>query len=54
METQPKIWYTKYRGYIVKNWVDPETNLIKQMKIPHNQPNNFLQFLDNYFTYKLN
>ena len=53
-ENTTKVWYTKYRGYIVKNWIDPDTNLIKQMKIPYNQPNNFLQFLDNYFTYKLN
>jgi hypothetical protein len=54
MENNPKVWYTKYRGYIVKNWIDPKTNLIRQMKIPYNQPNNFLDFLDNYFMYKLN
>ena len=51
---ETKVWYTQYRGYIVKSWIDSETNLIKQMKIPYNQPNNFLHYLDYYFTYKLN
>lgn len=49
-----KVWYNNYRGYIVKNWVDPKTNLIMQEKVPYNQPNNFLKFLDNYFQNKLN
>jgi hypothetical protein len=48
-----QIWYTHYRGYIIKNWVDPVTNRIIQEKIPYNQPNNYLKFLDNYFMYKL-
>ena len=48
-----KIWYTNYRGYIVKSWLCPETNRIMEEKIPYNQPNNFLHFLDNYFKYKL-
>ncbi len=49
-----KVWYTQYRGYIVKNWIDTETNLIKQMKVSYNQPSNFVNYLDYYFTYKLN
>ena len=49
-----KVWYNNYRGYIVKNYVDPITNRIIQEKIPYNQPNNFLKFLDNYFENKLN
>ena len=48
-----KVWYNHYRGYIVKNYVDPKTNMIIQEKIPYNQPNNFLYFLDNYFENKL-
>jgi hypothetical protein len=49
-----KIWYNNYGGYIIKNWIEPGTNLIKQEKIPYNQPNNFIKFLDNYFMNKLN
>ena len=48
-----QIWYTHYRGYIIKNWVDKDTNMIVQEKIPYNQPNNYLNYLDNYFMYKL-
>lgn len=48
-----KIWYTHYRGYIVKSWLCPKTNLIMEEKIPYNRPNNFLNFLDNYFRYQL-
>jgi len=48
-----KVWYNHYRGYIVKNYIDPKTNMIIQEKIPYNQPNNFLHFLDNYFQNKL-
>jgi len=48
-----QIWYTHYRGYIIKNWIDKDTNRIVQEKIPYNQPNNYLNYLDNYFMYKL-
>jgi len=48
-----QIWYTHYRGYIIKNWVDKDTNMIVQEKILYNQPNNYLNYLDNYFMYKL-
>lgn len=48
-----QIWYTHYRGYIIKNWVDKDTNRIVQEKIQYNQPNNYLNYLDNYFMYKL-
>ena len=51
--TNSQIWYTHYRGYIIKNWVDKDTNRIIQEKIPYNQPNNYLNYLDNYFMYKL-
>jgi hypothetical protein len=54
MENNVKVWYSKYRGCLVKNWIDPQTGLIKQMKIPYNQPDNFLNYLNYYFTYKLN
>jgi hypothetical protein len=52
-ENNSQIWYTHYRGYIIKNWVDKDTNRIIQEKIPYNQPNNYLNYLDNYFMYKL-
>ncbi len=48
-----KVWYSQYRGYIIKNWIEKGTNKIKQEKLEYNQPNNFLGFLNNYFTYKL-
>jgi hypothetical protein len=44
-----KIWYNHYRGYIVKNYLDPNTNMIIQKKIPYNQPNNIINFINNYF-----
>lgn len=48
------VWYNHYRGYIVKSWIDNDSNRIMQEKIPYNQPNNYLNFLDNYFKYRLN
>jgi hypothetical protein len=53
IENTPKVWYTHYRGYIVKSWLEPVTNRIIQEKIPYNQPNHYLEFLDNYFKYNL-
>lgn len=50
---ETKIWFNHYRGYIIKNWVDPKTNLIMQERLPYNQPNHYLKFLDNYFLYNL-
>lgn len=47
--TDSKVWYKHTKGFIVKSWVDPNTNLIVEEKIPYNQPNHFLNFLDNYF-----
>ena len=46
------VWYTNAKGYIIKSWVSPN-NMIIEEKIPYNQPNNYLNFLDNYFMYKL-
>jgi hypothetical protein len=43
-----KVWYTHYKSYIVKSWIHPITNRIIEEKIPYNQPNNYLKFLDNY------
>jgi len=43
-----KVWYTHYKSYIVKSWLHPVTNRIVEEKIPYNQPNNYLKFLDNY------
>jgi hypothetical protein len=51
---EEKVWYNQYRGYIVKSWIDKNTNLIQQKKIPYNQPNNFINFLNNYFTNRIN
>ncbi len=48
MYNNSHVWYTHYRGYIIKNWFDKETNRIMQEKIPYNQPNNFIQYLDKY------
>ena len=36
-----QIWYTHYRGYIIKNWVDKDTNRIVQEKIPASVRNDF-------------
>ena len=47
------VWYTHYRGYIVKSYLEHNTNRIIEEKIPYGQPSNFLNFLDNYFKYKL-
>ena len=33
-----QVWYTHYRGYIIKSWIDKNTNRILQEKIPYNQP----------------
>ena len=48
------VWYTHYRGYIVKSTIDRNTNKIIEEKMPYNQPNNYINFIDNYFKYKLN
>ena len=44
-----KVWYTHTKGYIIKRWVDPKTNLIVEERLPYNQPSNYLTFLNNYF-----
>ena len=49
-----KVWYTNYRGYIVKSTLELHTNRIREEKIPYNHPNTFLNFLDNYFKNELN
>ena len=48
------VWYTHMRGCIIKNWVDPETNLIKQERMPYNQPNHYLKEINDYFKCHLN
>ena len=48
------VWYNHYGGYIIKSWIDKDSNRIMQEKIPYNQPNNYLKLLDNYFKYRLN
>ena len=48
-----RIWYTHSKGYIIKNRIDPNTNLIIQERIPYNQPNYYLESINNYFKYKL-
>ena len=48
-----QVWYTHYRGYITKSWIDKNTNKIVQEKIQYNQPDNYSNFLKNYFMYKL-
>lgn len=49
-----KVWYSHFRGYIIRSYLDPITNRIVNEKIPYNQPNVFRNFLDDYFRYKLN
>lgn len=49
-----KVWYTHYRGYIVKSVLDYDTGQIYEKMIPYNQPSNFRNFLDNYFENELN
>lgn len=49
-----KVWYTNYRGYIVKSVLDQETGVIHEKMIPYNQPSNFRNFLNNYFENELN
>jgi hypothetical protein len=41
--TNTKVWYVHSKGYIIKNWIEPNTNKILQEKIPYNQPNNYLK-----------
>jgi hypothetical protein len=53
-QNSSQVWYTHYRGYIIKNWIEKDTNRIIQEKIEYNQPDNYLKYLDNYFRYKLN
>ena len=48
-----KVWYTHFKGYIIKSYIHPVTNRIIEEKIPYNQPNNYLHFLDDYFKYKI-
>jgi uncharacterized membrane protein YheB (UPF0754 family) len=52
-EFKPKVWYTQYRGYIVKSVLD-HNNRIHEEKIPFNQPSSFRNFLNNYFLNELN
>ena len=47
------VWYTHSRGCIVKSILDPITNRIIEEKIPYNQPNNYLHFLNKYFKNEL-
>jgi hypothetical protein len=48
-----KVWYTHFRGCIVKSWIDPNTNLIKEERLPYNQPDHYLHSINNYFKYHL-
>lgn len=50
---EPRVWYKHAKGFIIKSWVDPKTNLIVEERMPYNQPNHYLHFLDNYFKYNL-
>ena len=52
INSNSNVWYTHTKGYIIKSWID-QNNMIIEEKIPYNQPNNYLKFLDNYFMYKL-
>ena len=45
---QQRIWYNHYRGYIVKSWFNPNTNLIEEEKIPYNKNVPIKSFLDKY------
>ena len=49
-----KVWYTHYKSYIVKSWIEEGTNKIYEEKIPYNQPSNMTNFLANYFKNDLN
>jgi len=53
MNNNSNVWYTHYGGYIIKNWIEKDTNRIIREKIEYNRPNNYLKYLDYYFTYKL-
>lgn len=44
-----KVWYTHYRSYITRSYLEPVSNLIIEEKIPYNQHTNFQNFLKNYF-----
>lgn len=48
-----KVWTTHTKGFIIKNWVDPDTNKIMEERLPYNQPQHYLNNLNNYFKYKL-
>jgi hypothetical protein len=44
-----KVWYTHYKSYITRSYLEPVSNLIIEEKIPYNQHSNFQNFLKNYF-----
>lgn len=52
-EANPKVWYTHYKGNIVKSVLD-SNNRIHEKAIQYNQPSEFRNFLNNYFSNKLN
>jgi hypothetical protein len=48
-ENTPRVWWNDYRGCITKSILYPGEKIIKQDGIPYNQPENFIDFLDEYF-----
>jgi hypothetical protein len=51
--TSPRVWYNHYRGYIVRNTLDPQTNRIIQERMEFNSPANYNKQIDDFFMYKL-
>jgi hypothetical protein len=49
-----KVWYTHYKSYITRSYLEPVSNLIIEEKIPYSQHTNFQNFLKNYFQNDLN
>ncbi len=49
-----KVWYNERGGFIYQSYFCPMTGKIQEKCIPNNQPQNFNNFLYNYFTQKLN
>lgn len=51
--SEVRVWYNHYRGYVVRNTYNPNTNRILQQRLEYNSPNNYVQQIDDFFMYKL-
>ena len=48
-----RVWYNHFRGYVVRNTYEPQTNRIIQERLEFNSPLNYNKQIDDFFMYKL-